>query len=129
MIVAQIKMHADARPEFLDPFELETGHLGNDDVPSAADRVDQRRAQVPADERAPPRRLQDLAEQHNHGALAVGAGDGGDWRVDEAAREFDFSDYRNSQFVRGSQQDRIARPSRTGDDQLDTLPPAPLLGA
>ena len=104
MIVGEIEMHAGARLEFLDPLELEARHLDDRDVPFAIDRVDQRRAEVAADEGAASRRFQNFAEQHDHRALAVGAGDRGDWRVEEAAREFDFSDYRNSPLGRGVQQ-------------------------
>src|SRR5208282_6496246 len=64
------------------------------------------------------------AEEHHDRALAVGAGDSRDWRLEKAAGELDFSDYRNSASGRSPQQNRIARNSRTGDDQVDAFHPA-----
>ena len=87
------------RLELLDPLELEARHLDHRDVQFASDRIDQRRAEIAADEDAASRRLQNLAEQHRHRALAVGAGDRDDRRVEEAAREFDLANHRDSPAV------------------------------
>src|ERR1700733_12464903 len=103
VIVAQIEMHTRVGPEFFDPLELETRHLDDGDVPLAANCVDQRRAEIAPDECAPPRRLQNLAEQHDHGALAVGTGDRGDWHFEEATGELDLSNDRDSFFNGGPQ--------------------------
>src|SRR5271154_2991091 len=105
VIVAQVKMPPRLRLKFFDPLELETRHLDDRDVPLAANCIDQRRAEIAAHERAASRRLQNLAEQYDHSALAVGAGDRRDWHIEEATRELDLSDYRDS-FLDGSPQQK-----------------------
>ncbi len=76
MVVGEVQEDADARPETLDPFELEARHLGDRRGEVAADRVDERRAEVAADERPRAGAAQHVAEQRRGRALAVGAGDG-----------------------------------------------------
>src|SRR5277367_3857896 len=105
VIVAEIEMHTCVWPEVFDPFELETRHLDDCDVPFAANCIDQRRAEIAAHESAASRCLQNLAEQHDHRALAVGAGDRSDWHFEQATRELDFSNYRDS-FLDGSTQQK-----------------------
>src|SRR5271170_7792444 len=121
-------MHTRMRLKFFDPLELETRHLDHRDVPLDANRIDQRRAEIAAHECTASRRLQNLAEQHDHRALAVGAGDRGYWHFEETTRELDLSDYRDSFLNGGPQQKRIARYSWTSNDQLDSVQPARIFG-
>ncbi len=102
MIVAEIQMNPDVRAKLLDPFELEAGNLDHQRVDVSVRRLDQRSAEVAADEHALAGRLENVADHRGDRAFAVGAGDADDRRPHEAARQLQLADHRDAALRRAS---------------------------
>ena len=116
-------MNPDVRAKFLDPFELEAGNLDDERVDVLLRGLDERGAEVAADENTFAGRLEDVADHRRDRALAVGAGDADDRRLGEVARQLQLADHRDAALDRLAQQDRIARDAGAGDHQVHALQP------
>ena len=116
-------MNPDVRAKFFDPFELKAGNLDDQRVDLVVRGLDERGAEVAADENIFAGRLQDVADHRRHRALAVGAGDADDRRLHEVIRELQFANHRDAALLRLAQQNRIARDAGAGDHEVHALEP------
>ena len=129
MVLGEVEMYADVRLEALGALELVARDLGHHRVEFAPGRLDQRRAEIAADENAPSRGLENFADERRHRALAVGAGDRDDRRGDETAAQFQLANHRDSPAVGFGQQARRGRNAGTRDHQVDAVKPGRIFGA
>src|SRR5690242_14647001 len=100
MVFREIEMHCDVRLKALGVFELEARDLGHDVIELAFRRIGERRAQIAAYKNPPSGGFEHLANERGYRALSIRAGHGDDRRGDEAARQFELADHRDTP-VRG----------------------------
>ena len=81
--------------KFVDPLELEGAQFRNNTIHlrSGGNQINQRVADVPPHKGLKTAGPKNLSGQGGCGRLAVGAGNGDQWRVNKAARQFDLADY------------------------------------
>jgi hypothetical protein len=119
MVVGHVQEAADVRAEALDPLELEARHLGDADVPLGLEGRDERRAEVPARERAPAGRREREADERRRRALAVRSGDPDDRTREPSRCDLDLARDRDPAPPRLDEDGRRARHAGARHDQRD----------
>jgi hypothetical protein len=109
----------DARPEALDPLELEARHLRDRDLRGDVHGGDQRHAEVPARERAPSRALEREADEARRRALPVRPGDGHDRAGEQLEGELDLAADGDAATHGSGEERRVARHAGARHDEID----------
>ncbi len=93
MVFGQIQQHRHVRVEIHDPFQLERAYLSHHPLHTLArsHEVDEGLADIAADKRAEAASLENLAGKRRRRGLAVGAGYGGQGRIDKGCCQLYFT--------------------------------------
>ncbi|OPZ92183.1 MAG: hypothetical protein BWY73_00909 [candidate division TA06 bacterium ADurb.Bin417] len=123
VVGGDVEQQREFRPEALDPLQLETAHLQDHRVGcgQAVNYRDEGGPDVAREDHRPAGRFQHVAQQGNHGTLAVGPGDRQDRGRAETVGQFQFAPDRDAALKGGLDRPALGRHAGTGHHQVQAF--------